>query len=91
MKGGGFLILPFLLICFLWGITAVVGRISRAFSSRGESRPQARQPVLAQEWEPEPPMPEQSPLAAMEKSKNDNLDHTFAQIEKSANCARKRR
>ena len=82
MKGGGFLILLFLLICFLWGITAVVGRISRAFSSKGESRPQARQPVLAQKWEPEPPMPEQSALAATEKSKHDNLGHTLAQLER---------
>ena len=49
MKASGFLILLFLLICFLWGITVVVGRISQAFSSRAESRPHARQPVLAQE------------------------------------------
>ena len=33
MKGGGFIVFLFLLVCFLWGITAVVGGIRRSMQS----------------------------------------------------------
>ena len=33
MKGGGFIVFLFLLVCFLWGVTAVVGGIRRSMQS----------------------------------------------------------
>ncbi len=82
MKGGGFLILLFLLICFLWGVTSVVGRISRIFSSKRDRELQTEKTVLSQELEPEPPIQEQSPLAAPERPRKKDLDHTLAQLER---------
>ena len=48
MKGGGFVVFLFLLVCFLWGITAVVGGIRRSMQSwlRPE-QPQAPEPQPA--------------------------------------------
>lgn len=34
MRGGGFLILLFLLLCFLWGVASVIGSIRNAIPSR---------------------------------------------------------
>ena len=48
MKGGGFIVFLFLLVCFLWGVTAVVGGIRRSMQSW--LRPEAPQA-------PAPPRP----------------------------------
>ena len=50
MKGGGFVVFLFLLVCFLWGITAVVGGIRRSMQSW--LRPE---PPQAPEPQPAPP------------------------------------
>ena len=50
MKGGGFIVFLFLLVCFLWGITAVVGGIRRSMQSW--LRPE---PPEAPEPQPAPP------------------------------------
>ncbi|MDR0217202.1 MAG: hypothetical protein LBJ15_24790 [Comamonas sp.] len=87
MKGGSFLILLFLLICFLWGVTAIVGGISRAFSSKrewpaSESRPRTGQPMQIQERETEPPALTPSPPAAMGNPEQDDMDHALEQLER---------
>ena len=55
MKGGGFIVFLFLLVCFLWGITAVVGGIRRSMQSW--LRPE---PPEAPEPQPAPPRPPQT-------------------------------
>lgn len=81
MKGGGFLILLFLLICFLWGVTSVMGAISRIFSPKSDRDLHIGKRVVRRELLPEAPMQEitvSNARAASEK----NLDRTLAQLER---------
>jgi hypothetical protein len=50
MKGGGFIVFLFLLVCFLWGVTSIVGGIRRSMQSW--LRPE---PPQAPEPQPAPP------------------------------------
>lgn len=80
MKGGGFLILLFLLICFLWGVTSVMGGISRIFSPKSDHDPHIGKRVVRRELLPEAPMQEVTASSARATSEK-NLDSTLAQLE----------
>jgi hypothetical protein len=59
MKGGAFLILLFLLICFLWGVAAIVGGIRnavRSWFSRSETPATPIAPPIAAPIPPPAPM-----------------------------------
>ena len=47
MKGGGFIVFLFLLFCFLWGITTVVGGIRRRMQAWTTPEPQPAPPRAA--------------------------------------------
>lgn len=95
MKGGGLLIVVFvivfvfLFICSLWGISAIVGGIRNAFSSKPEPEDisQARQSMQEQKAEPPIPTPLSPPIAAEKsatqaKSWQDDIDHSLEQLER---------
>lgn len=100
MKGGGLVVVVFvivfifLFVCALWGISAIVGGIGRAFSSKTEraeyeKRLQAGQQVLEQEvvsLAPVPPVPSPSAAAEMttepERAGQDSIDHVLKQLER---------
>lgn len=81
MKGGGFLILLFLLICFLWGVTSVMGGISRIFSPKSDRDPHIGKRVVRRNLLPEAPMPEVT-VSSASVTWEKNLDRTLAQLER---------
>ena len=45
MKGGGFIVFLFLLVCFLWGVTSIVGGIRRRMQAWTTPEPSPPQPA----------------------------------------------
>ena len=45
MKGGGFIVFLFLLVCFLWGVTSIVGGIRRRIQAWTTPEPSPPQPA----------------------------------------------
>ena len=77
MKGGGFLVLLFLLFCFLWGISAIVGGLREAVRSwfakpnvpEPDSRPVHRpQEHVIQDVIALPPRAQHNPTKPLETS-----------------------
>ena len=68
MKGGGFIVFLFLLVCFLWGVTSIVGGIRRSMQSwlrpepPGEPEPQPAPPRTASRTAGVPAAPRHPPL-----------------------------
>ena len=60
MKGGGFIVFLFLLVCFLWGVTSIVGGIRRRIQAWTTPEPSPPQPAP-----PRPPQTAGVPAAQM--------------------------
>ena len=60
MKGGGFIVFLFLLVCFLWGVTSIVGGIRRRMQAWTTPEPSPPQPAP-----PRPPQTAGVPAAQM--------------------------
>lgn len=86
MKGGGFLILLFLLICFLWGVTSVVGRITQAFKPQRNNKPDSKSVVEVKTKQVNQPEPhstaEISPTPEASQPSSPRLNETLEQLER---------
>ncbi|WP_367066883.1 hypothetical protein [Oryzisolibacter sp. LB2S] len=85
MKGGGFIVIVFLLICFLWGVTSIVGGIRKLITPKQASLSKRHNSDDETGTHPINTHPAQNPTAGPQ---NDEMAHTLDQLQKASDLHR---